>query len=104
MISVKYKPKRHSLSVTGHAYSGEAGNDLICAACSALTYTFAVTVKKYDKNGAALCSLEKGKARIVCGSHTDEENRVLDIALGAIINGFELLAESYPENIILKIL
>lgn len=104
MIIVNYKPARHSLSVSGHAYSGEAGHDLICAACSALTYTFAITVKKHDKSGLALCTLEKGKARISYAAESDEEKQVLDIALGAIVNGFELLSTSYPDNIKLEIL
>jgi len=41
MIKAVYDRKENKITVEGHAYSGEPGHDLICAAASVLIYTIA---------------------------------------------------------------
>lgn len=57
--------KRHSGSITGfeafgHAYSGEAGNDLICAAVSAILQTARLGLSEYLKISMGV-SIEEGE-------------------------------------------
>lgn len=44
MIDVIYDRKRLIVKVKGHAQSGEAGHDLVCAAASILVYTLSANV------------------------------------------------------------
>ena len=39
MIRVTYEPREHRLRVEGHALAAPAGEDLVCAAASALAWT-----------------------------------------------------------------
>ena len=55
MIDVTYDRKRLILKVKGHAHSGEAGHDLVCAAASILVYTLAAN--------AAACAGDQGGKR-----------------------------------------
>ena len=41
MIKVVYHRDHNKVEVTGHAHSGEAGHDLVCASASILVYTIA---------------------------------------------------------------
>ena len=48
MIRVTYEPREHRLRVEGHALAAPAGEDLVCAAASALAWTLvrAATARK----------------------------------------------------------
>ena len=101
MINVVYHRKYHRVTIKGHAYSGEAGHDLICSACSVLAYTLAANVANMEQYGQVrnmLTDLKKGDAEICCKPNSRFES-VITMIFDSICVGFELLANDYPENI-----
>ena len=101
MIKVVYHRKYHRVTVKGHAYSGESGHDLICSACSILTYTLAANVSNMDDSGQVrnmTAILNLGDAEISCNPHSRLDS-VVTVIFDSICAGFELLANDYPENI-----
>jgi hypothetical protein len=50
MVEVKYYQDKNEVAIKGHAQSGEAGHDLICAAVSALFWTLFVNATTYEQN------------------------------------------------------
>ncbi len=80
--------------ISGHAYCGSEGTDIVCAAVSSSAYMAANTIT--DIIGAE-CSARVGKGEMYLSlSSVDEKS-------AAVLKGFELhireLAKSYPDNI-----
>lgn len=101
MIKVVYHRDLNRVSVEGHAQSGEIGHDLVCASASTLTYALAAFVNNMKAAGQTrypTIELNEGNALIACNTSNKYKNSVM-IAFDAICGGFELLAQSYPENI-----
>ena len=102
MIRIVYRRDKHAVRIRGHAGSGEAGHDLVCAAVSILAYTLASCVVSMEETGeatdsrAVLCS---GEAEIVC-TPTKEMSGEVTRVMDAICGGFEILAGEYPENVV----
>ena len=99
MLSVTYYRRRNcEVILEGHAGSGEAGRDLVCASASILAYTLAANLKRAE---AAKCvesveiHLSPGDARIGCRAAPPAAVSVFD----AVCIGFELLADQHPEYI-----
>ena len=96
---------RASLIVDGHANFDDFGKDIVCASVSILTYTIA---KVIDNNmGSRIAEnsvvrLDNGKAFI--NVHCMSRECYLDI-LGhfeTVLTGYNLIAEEYPQNIVVK--
>ena len=101
MITVVYHRDLNRVTVEGHARSGEAGHDLVCASASILAYTLAAFVNNMKAAGQTRCptiELSEGHALIDCNTSNKYKNSV-KIAFDAICGGFELLANDYPQNI-----
>ena len=101
MITVVYHRDRHRVSVEGHAYSGEKGHDLVCASASILAHTLATLVGNMEKAGQTrypTIEVGEGQALIAC-EVAGRYNSTVTFAFDAICAGFDLLAQSYPENI-----
>lgn len=101
MIKVVYFRNKNRVSITGHAHSGEAGHDLVCAGVSALAYTLAANVGNMEDQGQAKdvkVKLTTGNSSIRCNAVKGCEDMVRRI-FEAVCVGFELLATSYPKNI-----
>ena len=101
MIKAVYERNRHRLTVEGHAYSGEAGHDLVCASASILAYTLAANMDHLAEFGAVTephSEFENGHAVIEC-SAVDAYQNTVTIVFDAVCAGFELLSENYPDNI-----
>ena len=101
MIRIIYYRDKHAVCIRGHAGSGEAGHDLVCAAVSILAYTIASFVRRMEEFGAAtdstavLCS---GKAKIAC-TPTKEMSGEVTRVMDAICEGFAILAGGYSANV-----
>lgn len=85
--------------ITGHAGAGEKGQDLVCAAASALAQalsTRAETVPAY--HAKIRRNTESASVSVVCtpGKKAREGCREM---FETILTGFELLAESFQENV-----
>lgn len=103
MIDIVYDRKKISVEIKGHAESGEYGHDLVCAACSQNAYTFAMAVMGMKELGKEpKVKLASGDSKIVFKPYKENENMVL-FALDNIALGFKILANSYPENVRLKV-
>ena len=97
---------RLSLIIKGHAYHGEAGQDIICASASILTYTIAEIASKMIKAGKiaenSVIKLLEGDAFINMHCMGKEAYNELLGAFNTIMTGYKLLAENYPQNIDVK--
>lgn len=101
MITVVYHRDRNRVEVEGHAHSGEAGHDLICASASILAHTLAALAKNMENAGQVkypTVELDEGHALIACNVPSRYKTTVT-FAFDAICAGFDLLAQSYPDNI-----
>ena len=101
MITVVYHRDRNRVTVDGHAQSGEVGHDLVCASASILAHTLATLVENMEEAGQTrypTIELEEGHALIYC-SVANRYKPTVTFAFDAICAGFDLLAQSYPDNI-----
>lgn len=100
MIKIVYDRKKHRVTVDGHAQSAPKGEDLVCAAVSALVYTLAANVEGLAKDKSkfrrAKTEVEEGKAVISLDAVHGYEN-VLTLVFDAICVGFEVIANKNPE-------
>ena len=105
MIKVIYRRKDHRLTVTGHAYSGQAGQDLVCAAASILACTLAADVENMaacEQVSEPIISLEVGRAEISCKPVYGFES-VVALVFDSICSGYEMLSLEHPQNVKYKL-
>jgi len=92
---------RFIISISGHAAAAPYGQDIVCAAASALALTMLEAVRNFDEHGDVehfAHSVDKGSVEI---DFTVKE-WVLERAqtlVDAITGGFLLLEENYPEYV-----
>ena len=101
MINAVYHRKFHSLSVSGHAYSGDPGHDLVCAAASILTYTLAASVANMSAEKQVRDSkiqINPGMAEVSCKTAHKYE-AIVTLIFDTVCAGFDLMARDYPDNI-----
>ncbi len=101
MIKVVYHRDLNRVSVEGHAQSGEAGHDLVCASASILVYTLASFVdnmKDARQTYNPKTELKEGDAVISC-TPPNRYKGAVTLVFDSICGGFELLAKDYPDNI-----
>lgn len=92
MINITIAPAQ--LTVTGHA-GYNPGNDIVCAAVSALVQTFEASAREFTTDEIR-SSLQDGNAAISWPRAPTEELKLLiDVTCLGLIR----LAGSYPENI-----
>lgn len=101
MIEVTYYRRHHRLTAVGHAGSGRAGHDLVCAGVSALVLTLASNVASLvtqENVRRHVLRVKEGDAWISCvpGPKMQE---VVTLIFDTVCSGFELLQTLYPENI-----
>ena len=101
MIEVVYHRQYHRVTVKGHAYSGDPGHDLVCAAASILAYTLAANMQNMVEQGDArslVMELNVGNAEVSCIPKTKYKH-IATLTIDAICAGYELLARNYPSFI-----
>lgn len=100
MIKVLVKPKRYSVTMTGHANYSEPGTDIVCAAASMLFYTLAETVTSYSKE-VFECEpyTDTGDKNVVACTPKEEYRANFDVIYQTILNGLMLLKENYPDSV-----
>ena len=99
MIIISYDPEHCRITLRGHAGAGNPGQDLICCAASALTYTLAANVRRMQKRGwlkKAIIRMSAGDAEIVCVPGKHRRDPVRD-RMDAICMGFWMLSREYPD-------
>jgi len=106
MIRVVYHRGYYKLNIDGHAQSGDAGHDLVCAAASILAYTLAANVLELEAMGHVRdmsIDLDPGQAEIKCCPRT-RFKAPIQMIYDSICAGFALLAQQYQDNISYEIL
>lgn len=101
MINVVYHRGKNKVTVDGHAQSGEAGHDLVCASATTLVYTLAAFYRNTSKarhSHKLVIDIKNGHAEVSCKPKEKQKGAIL-IVTDAICGGFEVLANSYPEYI-----
>lgn len=84
------------VTVTGHAGHGPPGQDIVCAAVSALVQTLALSLDRLAPE-ETVCSMEPGSATIRYTS-LSEKGRLL---VCSFFVGIEAVATAYPNNVIM---
>lgn len=104
MITIEFKPKTFTLDITGHAEHGEKGEDIVCAAISTLFYTLAESLYSVKEmmTEDIVFSDEDGNGHLSCKPKAEYEANV-SLIYWTILNGFQLVAENYKKNVVLKV-
>ena len=106
MIAVVYHRDRNRVEVKGHAQSGEAGHDLVCASASILVYTlasFVENMKRAKQVYNPTTELKEGDALIYCDAPNKYKHSIT-LVFDSICGGFDILAKDYPDNITFEML
>lgn len=105
MIEITFNGKNLELSVKGHANHGEKGEDIVCSAVSILFYTLAesLTESKEMLVQNPHIDMEDGNGTISCVPKGIYEANV-SLMYWTVLNGFNLLASEYKNNVSLKII
>lgn len=105
MIHVKYYIDAYGLTMTGHAESGPAGHDLVCASASTLAYTLANAVEEMKRAGLVkdtVVILEETGAEIAC-TPAEAYKSIVNVVWNVLCSGFFILADAHPKNIFFEI-
>lgn len=81
--------------ISGHAGAGKEGKDLICAACSILSYTLERELERVGAEPEVSRDKERGYCLIKAGRHDAQTAAIMD----TIRTGFRLLEENYPDHV-----
>lgn len=104
MIKAELERDAHSfcLEVSGHSQLAPRGEDILCAAVSALVYGLSYYTRRLEKKGLVIADsereIDRGKARI----YLHPEPQAREQAQGAFDLAAEILTilgEHFPENI-----
>lgn len=92
MITVTVNPDR--IDIRGHARAGPQGQDIVCAAVSALVQTLEPAICELT-NDLIDCEIGPGYFNLIT-KHLSSAARLL---VDAFLVGISRIAESYPENV-----
>ena len=106
MISVSFSTADEAVRVKafGHANTAPFGQDIVCAAVSALVCTFAAVLREAEEMGKLLSldiRLEHGEAEIFCKPKPAHRKEVM-AWLRYLEAGVDALAERYPEAVLMN--
>ena len=96
MIDIRYirTEAMHSLSITGHADYADHGNDIVCSAVSAVTYSLAGWLLNRVKADEKYVKLDSGNSTIMCYA-VEQADTAFDMA----VIGYSQIAATYPNNV-----
>ena len=98
MIQIRIDVEGMRLEIEGHAGYAPPGQDIICAAVSALTYTLAQNLALTLHSEEYAATFEDGYARIEAHPSLITEDRCRDLFM-TIANGYAMLAAQYDQYI-----
>lgn len=94
------------VQITGHADTDEYGKDLVCASASILAYTLAQEVAIAEGEGYVTDvkqKLKPGDTVISCKCTSKKAFSYMLRTFTIISNGFLLLQNDYPQNVVVKV-
>lgn len=89
----------NGFSVKGHSGYADAGNDIVCAAVSAMTM---LTVNLMVDGFGLPCRVEVDEGRGVISLSLERQSDVGEKVLSTFMNELAGLADEYPQNILVK--
>lgn len=99
MTTVRYEPDEYRMTISGHAGSGKAGEDLVCAAVTALARTLQAGTLEHPEYQAAFYENQKaGEMSVQCFPEEDTA-AFCDYLFRIILCGFRTVADHYPEYV-----
>ena len=102
MIRVLVDIERLSFRMEGHADFGPVGSDIVCAAATMLASTLIQNmVQKLDESQILVCRLDSGHAELKISPIRKRVRKECRVIYAAILQGFELLAQRYPEHVLI---
>ena len=84
-IKVTRRGRHIAFDITGHAHGGSPGEDVICAGVSTLAHVGAPGLD---------ATLNSGMAHIAC-----RETKATRPVIQTVMRGFDIIADSYPDNV-----
>ena len=105
MINITFNPSTYELKVEGHADFGKKGEDIVCSAVSILFYTLAESLCESQEMliEHPVIDMEDGNGLISCRPKKEYEGNIAR-SYWTILNGFQLIAQEYPENVKFSVL
>ncbi len=95
VISIKDTSEGYALEVKGHSGYAQAGQDIVCAGISTLTFTLMQVLRDNDVLDY-YCLQDDGYIFL---SFTKRYGNELEEALNVINTGVSMMADSYPEYV-----
>ena len=94
MIHIRYQRRRggHRLEITGHAQHGPAGQDIVCAGVSAISWAL---LGYLDGRGMLEDAWADKGAMLLYIRDGDRAQAAIEMAM----TGYQLLREKYPQNV-----
>ncbi len=100
MTNVRYAPGEYRLRIEGHAGAGKPGEDLVCAAVTALAWTLIDALEQDDDFRAEIfLDQTAGIMDLRCDPDSDEAAEKCRYLLEIICGGLKLLEEHYPAHV-----
>lgn len=96
-VNIRESGSFRELQATGHAMYAPEGQDIVCSAFSILIYTLSDFVLKDKSVSVYTNKIKQGEVYIGFSS----EKASIFTAFDTVVGGIKLLAESYPENIVI---
>ena len=105
MINIKFNPNTFELDINGHAEHGKKGEDIVCSAISILFYTLAESI---DNCRGMLTEdmafeFDDGNGKLSCKPKAEYEANI-SLIYWTILNGMQLVANTYKKNVNLEVL
>ena len=94
MIVITHSPGR--ITIVGHAGYAPHGQDIVCAAVSALVQTFAASVEELTTDGLLIGENDQGQIQLIQYRKLSEGAQLL---LASFFVGIRMIADSYPSNL-----
>lgn len=91
---IEIKADKGTITITGHAGYAPPGNDIVCAAISALAQTFAASVEELTDDKIEY-EIEPGNTVIKLWTLSEKAKTLLE----SFFLGAKMIAESYPANV-----
>lgn len=102
MIRVVVDVEHLNFAMEGHADFGPVGSDIVCAAATMLASTLIQNMtRRLDKSEIPGCVLNSGYALLNVNPIRKRMRNECRIVFAAILQGFELLAQRYPEHVVI---
>ena len=102
MIRVFIDPQLLIFKMSGHSEFGPVGSDIVCAAATMLASTLVHNMTtRLDESEVLECRLDSGHAELKVAPIRKRMRNECRVLYAATLEGFELLAERYPEHVII---